>query len=91
MYLENDMMDAGLPVLGIFIGSLMSIALIGFCSRSKMIALFLIVASFISIALTIWKYDPVWALVGHAIINVLVAGMWSMLVTVIDKYPFWTR
>ncbi|CAL8143261.1 unnamed protein product [Orchesella dallaii] len=91
MYLGNDVMDAGLPVLGIFIGSLISVALIGFCNRSKLIALFLILASFICIGLTIWTYDPVWALVGHAIINVLIAGMWSMLVTIIDKYPFWTR
>lgn len=91
MYLGNDVIDAGLPVVGIFIGSLISVALIGFCSRSKLIALFLILASCICIGLTIWTYDPIWALVGHTIINVLVAGMWSMLVTVFDKYPFWTR
>jgi len=91
MYLGNDVMDAGLPVLGIFIGSIISVALIGFCNRSKLISLFLILASFVCVGLTIWTYDPVWALVGHAIINVLIAGMWSMLVTIIDKYPFWIR
>jgi len=87
MHLSNDVIDSGLPVAGIFIGSLVTVLLISFCNRARLVSIFLLFAAMIGIGLTIWKYDPIWALIGHTIMNALVAAMWSILVTVVDKYP----
>jgi hypothetical protein len=91
MELSNDMLDSGLPVLGIFIGAVLSAVLISFCSRSRLTSTYLMLAALVSIGLTIWTLDPTWSLVGHTFINVLIAGMWGVLITTFDKYPSWTR
>jgi hypothetical protein len=91
MHIKNVVLDSGLPVLGIFVGSLVTVALISFCTRSRLVSIFLLLAAMIGIGLTIWKYDPLWALIGHTIMNALVAAMWSLLVTVADKYPSCAR
>ncbi|OXA56360.1 synaptic vesicle glycoprotein 2B isoform X2 [Folsomia candida] len=93
MHLSNDVIDSGLPVAGIFIGSLFTIVLVILCSPPRLIvvSILLILSASISVGLTIWKYDPIWALVGHTFLNGFVAASWSLMMTMADKYPTRTR
>jgi len=90
MDITNDVIDSGLPVIGVFFGALLSLILYKVTCRSKLIFLLLILSSLISIGLAIWTYDPTWALVAHVILNFYIGCIWSTLVTTIDKFPFWT-
>lgn len=100
MELASDLFDSGLPVLGIFLGALLSAILAPFASRSRLIYIYLILAAIISIGFTILFYDTTnlrfnqnqtWAIIGHTVINFLLAGMWSVLLTAPDKYPASSR
>ncbi|CAG7727085.1 unnamed protein product [Allacma fusca] len=91
MQLSSDMIDSGLPVLGIFFGTLLAAILMTMFSRSILTVIVLFIATLVSIGLAIWPLDATWTLVGHTISNAMIAAMWSALVTTYDKYPFWIR
>jgi len=100
MELASDLFDSGMPVLGIFVGAGLSALLAAWVKRSRLIYIYLILAALISIGFTVLFYDTnnvkfeqsqTMAIIGHTIINFVLAGMWSVLLTVSDKYPTASR